>query len=494
MIKNKISIIAAAVLILFSTSCTKDWLDVNEDPNNAQSATAELVFPAGVVSVAGQTGGYYNLIGGFWSQYWSQSNAANQYKYLDQYQIQSGDFNGNWREMYANGLSDLQFVIDDAKATKNTSYELMGTVMQAYGFAFMVDFYNDIPYSEAFQGDSETQNFSPKFEKGKDIYADLIKRIDAAAAAEMTELTDAQVAADFVFNGNMDQWKRFANTLKLRMYIRMAYADEATAKAGVQKMYADGDEFLSSDAGLDIFVDAEGQDNPLYASDRRKLNVKTNLRVSSTIYRYYEEKGDGRINAILGTSGVPMPQGGFNIPSTKLDPPSVALFAMSATDAVYFISYVESLLLQAEAIERGWGTGDAKALYDAAVEADFARKGISGAGRLLAQGGVYEYPSAGSFDAKLEAIIMAKWAAFAGSQNAEAFFETNRTGYPKYNSAPAWDGSAEVVHVGELSYSIEGVTGGVFPARMIYPQDEVNLNTSFPGQTKTTDKVWWDKN
>ena len=71
------------------------------DEEIAEGATVELIFPAGVVSIASQTGGYYNLIGGFWAQYWSQSNAANQYKHIDQYQIQSGDFNRQWREIYA---------------------------------------------------------------------------------------------------------------------------------------------------------------------------------------------------------------------------------------------------------------------------------------------------------------------------------------------------------------------------------------------------------
>jgi hypothetical protein len=192
-----------------------------------------------------------------------------------------------------------------------------------------------------------------------------------------------------------------------------------------------------------------------------------------------------------------MPQGGFNIPSTELDPPTVTVFAQRATDPVWFISDVESYLLQAEAIARGWGSGDDKAMYDMAVSLEFARKGLAGQeAAFLAAGGAYEYPSGGTFDQKLETIIMAKWAAFAGSQCTEAFFETNRTGYPKVSSEKPWkDGAYNPVYIGGLlSYSLEGTTNGVFPARMIYPQNEVNLNKNFPGQTKITDKVWWDKN
>jgi hypothetical protein len=87
--KNKITILLSFFLATFIliSGCSKDWLDVNEDPNNPPTANPELVLPAGQMSVGTVVGYYYNLVGGFWSQYWSQSNAANQYKYIDQYQI-----------------------------------------------------------------------------------------------------------------------------------------------------------------------------------------------------------------------------------------------------------------------------------------------------------------------------------------------------------------------------------------------------------------------
>jgi hypothetical protein len=486
-------IITILISLMIFSGCSKEWLDINKDPNNPESATAELVFPAGVVSIGAVVGGYYNLIGGVWSQYWTQSNSANQYKYIDQYQIQSGDFNTQWREMYANGLSDLQYVLDKSKETENSSYYFMATVMQAYGYEVMVDFYNNVPYSEAFQGDAAVQNFSPKFDNGQDIYNDLILRIDTSMAKEFNELTDKQKTADFLFGGDMNSWIQFANTLKLKMYLRQMYVNPDVAQAGIEALYNSGAEFLSQDAGLDIFIDEENKDNPLYASNVRKLNVGTNLRVSTTIFRYFEQNGDPRLDYIVESGVNPMPQGGFNIKSNVLDPTTVSIFAMHATDPVYFISEIESYLLQAEAIAKGWGTGDDKALYDAAVTAAFARYGEN-ASSFIGPGGAYEYPTAGTFEQKQEAIIMAKWAAFAGSQGLESFLETTRTHYPAVSSIPAWEDDAynDAYVGGLLTYSLEGVTNGKFPKRMIYPQDEVNLNTNFPGQTSVTDKVWWD--
>jgi hypothetical protein len=498
--KNKISIFSIILVlgVFVVAGCSKSWLDINNDPNNSADATMELLFPSGVASVATTTGGYYNLAGGFWSQYWTQSNAANQYKYIDQYGISASDFNNIWQEMYVGALSDLQLTIEKAKVAENTSFLLMATVMQAYAWQFMTDFHGDIPYFEAFQGDAEVRNLSPKFDTQEAIYTDLLARLNEVLnVEEFTELTTDQAAQDMVFGGDIDQWIRFANTLKLKMYLRLAYKQPAVAQAGIQSLYSNGAEFLSTDAFLNCFIDVETKDNPLYAADKRNLNVGTNLRISSTIFRYFETNADPRLSGIIASNVVPMPQGGFVLTSAQMDPTTVAVFRLNATEPVYFISEVESYLLQAEAIERGWGTGDAKTLYDMAISADFARRGLGGGeSGLIGAGGAYEYPTSGTFDEKLEAIIMAKWAAFTGKQCAESFFEQCRTGYPKVSTVPAWlNGAVNAdYHGGALTYSLGGITGGLFPKRMVYPQDEANLNTNYPGNVAVTVPVWWDVN
>jgi hypothetical protein len=116
------------------------------------------------------------------------------------------------------------------------------------------------------------------------------------------------------------------------------------------------------------------------------------------------------------------------------------------------------------------------------------------ASSFLEAGGAYEYPETGTFEEQQEAIMMAKWAALAGTQGLEMFLETQRTGYPAVSAVPSWiDGAYNPAYVGgKLTYSLEGITSGVFPSSFIYPQEEVNLNSNFPGQRSVTDKVWWD--
>lgn len=505
--KEFIKILSIGLLITTLVSCS-DWLDVNTDPNNPSEASMELVFPVGTFEVATNVGGYYNLVGGMWSQYYTQSNAANQYKYIDGYYINADDFQMQWREMYAGALSDLTYVKTKAEEAENWSMYLMATTMEVYAWQVMVDLYDQIPYSEALKGDAGA--FNPKFENGKEIYADLIVKLETALAKDLSSpssvLTTAQKKQDQVFAGDVSSWVQFANTLKLKLYLRQMYADPAVAEAGIRKLYADGAQFLNKHAMLDIFIDEKDKNNPLYSSNVTNLNVGTNLRASSTLYNFLEDKADARYASLIdkapnGSKGVPLPQGGFEINSTVLDPVTISVFKLSPTTPVYFFTEAESYFMQAEVVAKGWGTGDAKALYDNGVLAAYDRLGLDGS-TYIAAGGVYEYPATGSFEEQQEAIMMQKWVSMAGIQGLESFLETNRTHYPSVSTVAAWNGTAfggslnAEYKGGKLVYSMAGVSEGKkFPKRLLIPQDERAANTNMPADLKAkkvTDKVWWD--
>lgn len=285
------------------------------------------------------------------------------------------------------------------------------------------------------------------------------------------------------------------------MYIR-----PTVAQAGIEKLYADGANFLTDDAALKVFTNATNKDNPLYGADKRNLNTTTNLRVSATLFKYLQNNGDPRLSMLSEVTGkVPLPQGGYDLGSDKIASSNVALSILAPTDPVYFMSLSESYFLQAEAVARGWsnGTGDDKALYEQGVTAAFAKWGlVAAAPAFLVAGGAYAYP-AGTFEQNQEAIIMAKWASMARSQGLESFFETNRTHYPKPATAlnalhwnantfsPSstdytdWDG-------GEMLYSLAGTTGGNFPKRLLFPATERQRNTNAPAEKPVVTKVWWD--
>jgi len=498
--KKYFKFISIALLSVFVLSCGKDWLDVNTDPNNPTRVNPENVFPAAVMSTATVVGGNYNILGGIWCQYYTQSNAANQFKYIETYTLSNSDFQGQFNELYSGALNDFKYVREVATEQKSWNYVYASTVMECYTYQILADLYDQIPFNEALAG---AANLSPAYNTGEEVYDSLEARLIRIKDLDLASPTAKPMGSyDFMFGGDMAKWEQFANTLLLKIYLRQMHARPTVTSNGIADLVTSGAQFLNSNAYINIYTDQEGKDNPTYASVIRGLNVGTNLRASATLHKYLADNVDPRAPFLYG-AGVPLPQGGFDIPTTKINPTGVAVSLFRPTDAVYLISLPESYFLQAEAVVHGYMAGDAKALYDAGVLAAFAKWGLDGSS-FVAGGGAYEFPAAGTDEEKIEAIMMQKWLAMANCQGIEMFIEINRNHYP----APAtalnalnWAGSTFDPTVsayvdwtgGELLYSLAGATSGKqFPKRLLFPATEQQRNVNCPEEESVTTKVWWD--
>ncbi len=489
--------------LFFLTSITgligcKKTLDINQDPNNPSLdvGTPKLVFPAAVMTVAGSEGGDLAILGAIYGEYISQSAASNQYKYIDAYDIKSNDLNNPYTRLYSGGLKNFQFIIEKAKATEDWNFYLMATVMKAYTTELLVDLYDQIPFSESLQGN---KNLNPKFEDGFTIYKSLLAEIDTALSKDFSARTVTDLTAthegniDVVFQGDMTKWVRFANTLELKMYLRMINAKPTEAEAGVKALYARNAKFLSSDAGvLEGFTNSPGQDNPLYEQNIRQLNTPDNLRASTTFVSFLQQNSDPRLSVYFKlppSSNVltSINQGDFlnNAPNVL----TAAIFRQNPTDPVIFISEAESYFLQAEARERYFAGADGKSLYDQGVLSAFTSVGEDGTSFIKA-GGAYAYPVSGTLNNKIEAIVVQKWASFPyGVHFIEGWFERNRTGFPK--TSAVYSSSSSYIP-GQFVVSKNSVLPpGQFPKRLVFPDVEKLRNTSTPAEVPATTPVWW---
>ena len=468
------------MLSMLFTACDAN-LDINRDPDSVSDVPLKSQMPAGIVGLIGAEGSYYALIGGFWSQYWTQSNSANQYKDIDGYIIGTGDYFGAWRNMY-DALGDVRSVKRKALATQNWNYFLIATVMEVQASQILTDFYGAVPYSQA----NQISILNPKYDSGEEIYEAMIADLNLALSKDLsTSVGDVPGADDLVFNGDLTKWTKFANTLKLKIYMRQINSSRsAIGIAGVKALLTSGVAFLDVDAAITQFEDKANLSNPLYETDRRQLNVSTNLRKSATLSSFFELNNDTRGDKYYGP-GVALNQGDFEsqVPAAS----TVSVVILNPTTPAYFMSKEESLFLQAEAQAR-YGSGD-KALYDAAVTENFRKYGLDASSFLT---GVYQYPAAGTLDQKIEAIITQKWIAGFPGNGFEAFFDKNRTGYPRTSSVPQTSPS---YIPGQIVYSLGGGTEGKkFPKRIVYPQEETNTNSNTPALLKITEPVWWAQN
>jgi len=498
------------ILILTFVGC-KDWLDINHDPENPEFVDEKYALSAAISSLAFVYGGRLQILGALWSQHWTQAPGASQYAGIDAYDINSSTFdNSVFVPLYADALKNLEFVKTESQKKQSWNYYFIATVMQCYIYQLLVDLYDEIPFSEALNGDNGILH--PRFEKGQDIYDSLFVRINKAMEKDVSATNLPSIGSeDLLFNGNMNNWKKFANTLKLKILLRQVYARRNFAMQKLIDLINDKNvKFLDIDVAMTQFVDETGRSNPLYESEIRTLGNNPNLVLSYTLYSYLSNNSDfERLNAMfnypqVGGSHKALIQGNFYDPnefsginSTYFSKPKI-----NPIDPVYLMSLSESLLLQCEALIRTKTKSyqEAKSLYENAIEQSFIRllsKKISNdsiiklAQKFYSTGMKYEFPPEHSAEEDfIKAIIIQKWIALAGIQSIETFFEHNRTHFPAESKVPANDDNYVP---GEFTVSINNVTGNKFPKRLIIPLSEISTNPYVPQIKDVTQKVWWDK-
>jgi hypothetical protein len=475
---KKITTIIAALFLL--VSCDETF-DINRDPDSLPPGQANsTILPAGLAGLAGAQGSYYALIGGFWSQFWTQNTTSNQYKDIDQYSIGTNDYQTGYTAMY-DALNDIRVVKAQAEKEGNWNYYLIATVLEVEASQVLTDLYDAVPYAEA----NNPSILQPKFNTGKEVYTLMIEDLKLALSKNLaTSVGKAPAKDDFIFDGNMQNWTKFGNTLLLKLHMRLTQVDPSLAQSGITTLINSGAQFLDVDAAMTQFEDAADRSNPLYETDRRQLNTTLNLRASKTLYTYLQTNSDPRLDKYYGP-GNPNNQGDFENSATGL-----SLVTLNPTTAVYFLSAEESYFLQAEALTRYYGGAGAKAKYDLGVAANFKKYSMS-ADTFVADGGKYAFPSTGTMDQKIEAIITQKWIASFPGNGYESFLEQNRTGFPKESAVPQND---QNYIPGQFRVAVENVTGGLFPRRIVLPNTVKTRNPNAPALAKITAPVWWDVN
>lgn len=492
--KKSIICIFLVSLLFMGVGC-KNLLDINHNPSvpTFEEGTAQLVFPAAVLATTGKVGGDLTILGSIYAENCAQAASSNQYKYIDAYDVKSTDFNASYDIIFSNGLKNYKYVKDKARAKGDWTMYLMGSVMNAYSTAILVDLYDKIPYFEALQG---AGNLSPKFDDGFTIYKSLLDTIQFALKQDFTAKTNSVPAtpgftsSDLVFGGDLSKWKLFANTLKLKLYLRMVNAQPTLAHDSITAMINRGTQFLTVDASVTNFTNVLNKDNPFYEQNIRGLNTTDNIRASKTFASWLINFSDPRAVFYFGNANpVSINQGDYNNANPLLNYNNARVFVQTPTDPVIFISKAESYFMQAEARVRYYAGAGAQALYNSGVLAAFAATGNDGSSFIT---GAYAFPTTGTTEQMIEAIVVQKWASFPyGCHAIEGWFERNRTGYPKtspvYSTDPSYIPGQFVISANSV------LPAGQFPKRLVYPYDETSRNINAPALVLATTPVWWGK-
>ena len=478
-ILNKLFIALFAVFSM--ASCSNDFFDVNESQNSPVSSTPKLSLPvAQKYTVDLLNGGYnaYNTVGNLWSYSWA---AGGDYIYFTdetKYLITSGFRTATFNSTYLLPLNNYD-IIEKNTDPQYANYVAIAKIMKAFHFQYLVDAYGDVPYSEAFQRQGNT---TPKYDDAQEIYNDLLVQLTAAQTLISASASDATVltpSSDKMLNGNMAMWAKFANTIKLRILLRQSQigvTDYSSVNNGIGFLGAG--ETVYCNPG---YINETNKQNPFYASFGKTAagDAAANANATrATDYAITKLNGDPRKQRLFAAVGTTTNYVGIaqnqpaGLASSNLSGVGPGLLSSSSQSAI-IMQGAESLLLQAEAVARGFISGDANALYNDAVQASFNELGAGAAASYLGTNG---YPN-GTLAQNVGAIIYQKWVALMGTNGFEVWIENRRTGYPDIPVAP-------------------NATSTVLPVRLLYPSTEYGTNPlNVPAQTSGdafTSKVFWD--
>ena len=469
--------IAIASLTAFLAGCQDQLEEVNENPNEAISAQPDYLLANAIKSnadvILGSDASMETTT--LFVQHWAKI----QYTDVDKYTISIANIQNIWTNLYSQGLTDFEQIIKIGEETGNVNYQAVGLILKSWSFQILTDLYGDIPYSQAVKID---QTLTPKYDAQKDVYLGLLN--DLKKAADLIDPAGSPISGDVVYNGNLTKWRKFANSLRLRIALRIADKDPQTAKAVVAELAADKTQLIASnDEIAQLIYQASPNQNPV----SRDRETRDDYRVSKSVIDKLQELKDPRL-AVYANKTVDATPTGYIGVTNGLPADSAAKLGFTKTSKLgdyftaptspaVFLNYAEVLFNLAEAAQRGFITDKPAELYKAAVTASLQQYKVNSADitSYLAQPAVAYSPT--NFK---KSIGDQKWLALFG-QGPEAYTEWRRLDYPQLKPAYA------------------GVLSGKIPSRLVYPTGEQALNganykaaVAAQGEDRLTTKLWFD--
>ena len=471
--------IDSILILLLVMGCTKDFEEINTNTNAPVTVQPSLLLRQVIydygeqMSYEGFTAG--NLLG--------QYSTALDFNLFDRHDLKSPQLGGNpWPIFYKN-LRDNEIVLNLSRESPAFAvYEGPARIMKAYMAAGLTDLFGDVPYSEAFKGDSES--VTPVYDSQESIYMDeggVFDNLDKGITALENYTGTIALEGDILFNGDLEGWIRFANSLKIKYLMRVS--NRVNVASQLQELATEGN-FIDKNSENAIFNFTDGEPNNFRLA-RLRIGDFNNYVLSETmdeiltglndpridrLYRPFANSADGAYNGLLNgidaSAGVSLAD--FSLLGTIFRENTGLLDAN-------FMTSMETHFLLAEAAQKGLIAADAETFYNTGVAQAFEYWQVELPADYLS----VDAPLANGNP--LENIITQKW--IANSINGyEGWVEYRRTGFPQLKTISA------------------SLNDNLIPVRMPYPSEEEALNSvNYAAAASKTDgnsinvPVWWDE-
>jgi hypothetical protein len=525
---NKVFLVLA--LIFTIGSCTKDFEEMNTSPNSPTNVPAVNIFTHVITeSVTEELGDWIqHTYVGCWCQQWCKV------QYIDEDRYQTRDMTGEMESSYRYALLDLQIIIDqtteDIEAEKqvesNTALLAAAKIMRVWVFSYLTDLFGDVPYSEALQGLYADGIITAKYDTQESIYTDFFNELEEANTLLSSGVINFG-SGDLIFGGDPAKWRKFGNSLKLRLlnrcagtpwsftYDMVAPQTDVTTSAGAAG-YSGADaaigSILSDPTGHPImtsnadnaFIDYPGLPyrNPIYNT----LYTRTDQGISQTIVEYLKARNDPRLpiyaQVVPGhiTDPATFPEAYVGEQNgrwhTASDFEAISLLgtaiAYDENAPIYILTYDEVEFIKAEYYMRTGGV--AQAAYEAGIAASMERWGATyNEPAYLAQSNV-DWDQAATDGEKYQLICEQRWAGIFG-QGVQAYNLVRRTGFPArvFEYELAGTVYPDMGLPVRIRYSLNEETYNKVNLTAAQNSQGLNLTneTMFNTPGTTSNQVWW---
>jgi hypothetical protein len=471
--------IIVVIFISFLMGCTKGFEEINLNPNAPEEVKAELLLRKVIYSY-GEEMSYEGFVtGNLLSQHFTMVD----FNLFDRHNLTQPQLGGNpWPVIYSN-LRDNNILLNQSRSKEvERVYEGPALIMKAYMTAALTDIFGDVPYSEALQG--AAGNVTPGYDGQDSIYlgkGGILENLEKGIAAMESYTGAIALQGDLLFDGDLDAWKLFANSLRIKYLMRIS--DKVDVSAELQAIFASGD-YITNNSQNAKFDFAAGRPNSFRMQQLRDGDFSLYV-MSETAQGVFEDLNDPRREVFYRPIGKDATNsiytGLLNGPDASATSISVSDYSLTGTifrentgdlDANFMTGWETGLLL-AEAAEKGLITATAKTLYDDAVQQAFDYWNTPmPANYLLVGNAAYGLGTAGA----IEQIITQKW--IANSINGyESWIEYRRTGFPALKTVSA------------------SLNNDLIPVRLPYPTNEAALNAqnyNAAPENSVNLPVWWD--
>ena len=498
--------LVAAPFVAGLMACDNDKLtNVNLNPNQPEAVQSQQLFTNATLNAMQnlRSSTFEHGLGSLWVQHYAEI----QYAEADVNVPRGSTVEAFWNALYSGALQDYTQILNQSAGQANVVGPTL--TMRAFLVQEMTDLWGDMPFSEASKG---AENLTPKYDSQQVIYDSLFASLTKAATT-MNATDVGLLAADPVYGQGTGvtvatqtaKWIKLANSLHARAAMRLSNVDVNKSKAELAKALGDLTKVFQSNAD-NAFIAYPGGTiaNPLCTNWVGCAGTRDDQRISKRFVDTLKVTGDPRLAkyaaptvASLSATATPCDStyrgfpngineaGKTSLPKNTCTGKSMGLADFSRpsttirgqTSPSYIMTYSELLFIRAEAAQRGWIAGDAKALYEAAITASMQQWGVTAAEitAYLAKPGVV-YSAANG----LKQIAYEKWVSLFNLEN-EAYAEWRRLDFPVLVPGPF-------------------AKTNTVPTRLPYPAVEsslngANLDAASAAQSNVTisGKVWWDK-